>query len=354
MKKIIKNLIIRALSIIPLKKGNYIFSTIMSKQNLSGPNRFLNNLENGLKEYNYKIERLFLSRCKSALILSNAPSDEFHNICNKKSIKTIIRVDGFYYPEILDKKGITYKKELISKIDITQRMQRDLIFSDWVVYQSNFSKQMADKYLFKRDKNYSIIYNGVNLTHFKPKNIKKDKFTIMILGNLRDEDLLLFNLEVFKKIKERIDCKFNIIGSMTDNVKSIVNDWIDKNEYLKDDIKVFGRVYFEELPDVINQADVSLHLKAGDWCPNAVLETMACGVPVICQRYGGTAELVGSDDLIVEYNKPFVYDEELVDSTIKKIFLLYSDLEKYKQYTINNIQKFSLENMVKNYLKVLN
>jgi glycosyltransferase involved in cell wall biosynthesis len=38
-----------------------------------------------------------------------------------------------------------------------------------------------------------------------------------------------------------------------------------------------------------------LHTKVNDPCPSAVIEAMACGLPVVYPRSGGTVELVGDD-----------------------------------------------------------
>ena len=44
-----------------------------------------------------------------------------------------------------------------------------------------FCKKMADKYLYNRIENYSIIYNGVDIKHFRPMpELRNKKFTILV------------------------------------------------------------------------------------------------------------------------------------------------------------------------------
>jgi glycosyltransferase involved in cell wall biosynthesis len=50
-----------------------------------------------------------------------------------------------------------------------------------------------------------------------------------------------------------------------------------------------------EAPAVYQQGHIYLHTKYLDPCPSAVLEAMACGLPVVYSQSGGTPELVGDD-----------------------------------------------------------
>jgi glycosyltransferase involved in cell wall biosynthesis len=45
----------------------------------------------------------------------------------------------------------------------------------------------------------------------------------------------------------------------------------------------------------VRRAHVLLHTKVNDPCPTAVIEAMACGVPVAYPASGGTVELVGDE-----------------------------------------------------------
>jgi glycosyltransferase involved in cell wall biosynthesis len=46
---------------------------------------------------------------------------------------------------------------------------------------------------------------------------------------------------------------------------------------------------------MLQASHVLLHLKYADPCPTAVIEALACGVPVVGSRTGGMPELVGTD-----------------------------------------------------------
>src|SRR5262249_56723693 len=58
-------------------------------------------------------------------------------------------------------------------------------------------------------------------------------------------------------------------------------------------VEFAGRYPQRDAPALYRRADVLLHTKVQDPCPTAVIEAMACGVPVVYSASGGTVELVG-------------------------------------------------------------
>ena len=46
-----------------------------------------------------------------------------------------------------------------------------------------------------------------------------------------------------------------------------------------------------------------LNLSYYDWCPNAVVEGLCAGLPVICNNSSGAAELLGSNSIVVQVDK---------------------------------------------------
>jgi glycosyltransferase involved in cell wall biosynthesis len=64
---------------------------------------------------------------------------------------------------------------------------------------------------------------------------------------------------------------------------------------LSDRVEFVGRYAQRSAPDLFRRAHVLLHTKVKDPCPTAVIEAMACGLPVVYAASGGTVELVGDD-----------------------------------------------------------
>jgi glycosyltransferase involved in cell wall biosynthesis len=62
----------------------------------------------------------------------------------------------------------------------------------------------------------------------------------------------------------------------------------------------------EQLGDILRQHDIYLTASQNDPCSNAVIEALACGLPVLYRNDGGHPELVGSGGL------PFNEREEII------------------------------------------
>src|SRR5260370_26736214 len=50
---------------------------------------------------------------------------------------------------------------------------------------------------------------------------------------------------------------------------------------LRDSVDFVGRYSQREAPDLIRRAHLMLHTKVKDPCPSAVIEAMACGLPIV-------------------------------------------------------------------------
>ncbi len=96
-----------------------------------------------------------------------------------------------------------------------------------------------------------------------------------------------------------------------------------------------------------------MHVKVGDWCPNAVLEAMGCGLPVVCPAFGGTKELVGEAGISVD-GPAWEINEILVDGMVKAVIEVQSDLIGYKKKARDRIlNQYNITKIAKHYLTVL-
>lgn len=167
------------------------------------------------------------------------------------------------------------------------------------------SSALKDKVLslgVSQDK-VKVILNGINSNLFKPcdqeeiknkLNLSKEKKYILFIGNLYAIKGVEFLIESFKNISfNNKNIELLIIGD-----GDLKEQLIRKVNYLeiRDKVSFLGRKPHNELPDWINCCDVFCLPSIHEGCPNVVLESLACGKPVVASNVGGIPELITSDE----------------------------------------------------------
>ena len=174
---------------------------------------------------------------------------------------------------------------------------------------------------------WEVVYNGVDTASFFPQ--KKE------VGRPLQ---LLFVGRIWKE--KGLDYLFEAVGSFSDSLfdgsvsLTVVGDGPMLSYYKKqyspknNSIHFLGRVQQEELPTIIHQHDIiilpSLRNSAESF-PNALLEAMACGKPVIASKVWGIPEMVDDGKTgflvpekdgaaIAQAIKRFLENPELIES----------------------------------------
>ncbi|MBT6045595.1 MAG: glycosyltransferase family 4 protein [Candidatus Scalindua sp.] len=202
--------------------------------------------------------------------------------------------------------------------------------ADHIVFGSRFAKEGAELYLGKCNVPYTIIYNAVDMMHFIPQARPDNRFNILAIGGHyvrhRIEPLIL----AMPYIRERYqNAKLIIIGSLSPG-KGIFNCSKKSFVELAEEVGIGDNTEFhpqytqESAPEMYKLGDVLVHLKHMDWTPNTVIESMACGLPVLHSGNGGLHEIVGEAGLSLglpyDWNKIHTPDPI---SLAEKIMQLY-------------------------------
>jgi glycosyltransferase involved in cell wall biosynthesis len=235
-------------------------------------------------------------------------------------------------------------------MELNHRLQRDLLLADFVIYQSAFSKRMADHFLYNRRERFAVIHNGVDLKRFQPRPRRAGRTTLLSAGTLRNEYMLGSVLPVFDRLWRLYDLNLLIVGSLDEICRRQVEEYIGKHPETVDRIKVTGFIDNDDLPAWLQQADLMVHPRLGDGCPNAVIESMACGLPVICGSWGGAAELVGEAGAIVPTGE-WTYGEEYASGLCRATEIVLGDLEGYRQRARARAEElFDIRNVAGHYM----
>lgn len=345
------------------KKNKILVSMLVGGEN-SGPGRFIRNLSEGLSQESWEVTRNPFSGARYFLIISSTPPFMYAAL-KKLGVITVLRVDGFSYPDLYDNE--TYSRAenrrerefTADRIRTNFQVQMGLKYASKVVFQSDFSRSMANKWLYNRKNHYSVAYNGVDVDFFKPcsQNKINSYHVISIAGNLRDVDILECSLLTFERLLHSDygeNVRFRIIGSLTEQTDLFLNEFLENELALKEVIELTGAVDINKLAEIIPKSSVLLHLTSADACPNVVLESLACGVPVVCQGFGGQVEIVGDAGIVIDSGKKYDYSRHVAELASDACIKIISEQEKYSDRARKRaVESFSLDKMASSYLDLI-
>jgi glycosyltransferase involved in cell wall biosynthesis len=273
-------------------------------------------------------------------------------MCKKRGAKIVHRLDGINWRHWVDDVSLLYKLKSEFR-NFLIRIIRD-VFSDYVIYQSEFVHGWWGKKYGKEKKQFCIINNGVALDEFYPKedlhgdgkltlicaegNLHADKITCHVLEGL---DRILLNESRIGKVK--LACKID---------KSEIN----KFNFKSGKIEFLGSVPREKMPEVFRFSDIFLNLDINAACPNAVVEALASGLPIVGFDTGALTELVINDSgVIVSYDgDPWALDLPNIEALSEGLTHIIENFKEYKKSARNTAIKFyNIENIMEKYEKVI-
>ncbi len=191
-----------------------------------------------------------------------------------------------------------------------------------------------------------VIPNIINLERFRPEKHEKG-YHLIITRNLEAIYGIETAIKALKLIKtEYPDVRLTIAGSG------------EQKEYLQQQVNALGleeNVCFtgkltpDEVVALYQKADVMLNPTTVDNMPNSVLESMACGVPVVTTNVGGIPFIVEDDKTALMVD---VGDFEMMAN---KVISLFTDDSLYQRLVTNGlaeVQKYSWPNVRQQWLSL--
>lgn len=286
-------------------------------------------------------------------VLSNAPYLNNFSIwmLKKNKIPIILNQNGLFYPAWF--KG-NWKKN-------NNKIKNIYKNADYIFFQSKFCKDAAQYFLGNNLNKNEILYNAVDLIKFKPtkKNTKKLTFDFLITGSIDDHlSYRLINIiKLFPQIIKKNN-KFRLFfyGWLSKNTKKLCLEMIKQNNLSKY-IKINNTYLQIDAPAIYQKHEVYINLKYLDPCPNAVIEALSCGLPVIYSNSGGTPELVGNNagiGLSVDINWEKIIvpkDDEIINSMLK-----IHENYNYYSFEARKVaeEKFNIDKWYNNHEKIFN
>jgi glycosyltransferase involved in cell wall biosynthesis len=202
-------------------------------------------------------------------------------LAGRRGARTVVNQDGVAYPAWAGKHAE----------DLNRPLRRALLAADHVVYQSLFSKRSSDAFLGEPRGSWEILANAVDVGVFTPGPPSDDAPVVLLGGDQTQRYRLELALETFRHVLDaQPGARMIVSGRLVSDPGPII-----RRLRLDGRVDFTGRYAQAEAPGLYRKAHVLLHTKVNDPCPTAVIEAMACGVPVAYAASGGTVELVGDE-----------------------------------------------------------
>jgi glycosyltransferase involved in cell wall biosynthesis len=190
-------------------------------------------------------------------------------------------------PILLNQNGVAYPGWAGAKTQVlNDRLRTVLRRADHVIYQSDFCKLAADRFLGEAPPAWEVLRNAVDTREFTPADEPPPGGPVLLLAGDQTQPY-------------RLGTALRTLALLPDVRLLVTGTLIEDGQALAEQLGVAGRVLFtgryaqRDAPSVYRRAHVLLHPKVNDPCPNVVLEALASGLPVVHSQSGGTPELVG-------------------------------------------------------------
>ena len=278
----------------------------------SGPNSFAKKLIPELS----KLGCTFTSELEADLYLCFIESRK-----QSSTLPRIQRLDGIYFNTDQD-----YRSQ-------NQNIKKTFLSSVGIIYQSNFNKNLINKYFGEHD-NSVVIHNGADLETINLVNpMKNSKYNKIwsCAAAWRPHKRLNENIRYFLEHKEENDLLI-VAGKVPENEK-----------ISESSVVYFGNLEQKQLYSLYKATTNFLHLAWLDHCPNVVADARASGCHIICSSEGGTKEIAGLDSTIIEeepwdfrptklYNPPKLDFSRKIKSNYDSCYDMYNVAKKYKKF----------------------
>ncbi len=236
----------------------------------SGPNSFARKLAEELIKRKHSVNESLKSDIQLSFIMAS----------QDLGMPIIQRLDGIYFNSEQDWKSLN------------EPIKKTYDISSGVIFQSNFNKQLSEKYFGEKILS-TVINNGTDLsliekiTPLSHPAIDGFENVWSCASSWRPHKRLKDNVQYFLECAGEKDCLV-IAGSNPDY------------EIKHERVFYVGNLEWEQLISLYKRSKYFIHLALMDHCPNVVVDARAAGCKIVCSSSGGTKEIAGINSVIVK------------------------------------------------------
>lgn len=344
---------------------------------IGGPVTFLRTITAALTEQGHTISVTFTGDFDRLFIIDSCPLylPLYAKLRGKKIIQ---RLDGVYYPAL---PGMLLGRHRLKNLRL--KLLHNYL-ADHVVYQSEFSRVACTTMLGQPHGTWSVIYNGAALPAEEtpalakasagkawleppsspslPSEAHRAKLGVEKAGSIklvthasfRNPEQIIPLTRALKHLLQNFS--LTIIGPHTSKLHPLIRELENGKRFTYKAAVKHSDIYEE-----LSRYDIYVFSQISA-CPNSVLEALVVGLPVVAYDRGGLKELVASgksgEIVSLRPHNPFYEryqfnrkDDQAFANAVLKVS---QNLAAYSQAARTSAaQKFSLENMVREYLAAI-
>ena len=228
-------------------------------------------------------------------------------------------------------------------------------YSDHIIFQSQYCKNLCFDMLHELPKDkYSVIHNGVHNDIFFP-SIKKSLSntpTFIMTGRFRREDMILPALDALDLLQESYNFTLKLIGPIE---KDSISNELKKRSYIIE----YGSLNSHEIANELRKADIYIFLSLNAPCPNALLEAISSGLPIVSYDYGSVKELLSFNTNLIasvsESRNPLIKGGQHLDHLLlmEKLKDSLDRFNMHKEIALRNSNNFNFDKCGDKYLSTI-
>lgn len=228
--------------------------------------------------------------------------------------------------------------------------------ADHILYQSEFSKNWWQAWYGPAPVPSTVVYNGVDLQQYSPAGPHQrptDRFRLLLVeGSLGGGyDVGVKNaVQLAERLAARFPLELMVVGSITPRHR----------QHLQANARVpivwTGSLPREKIPEIDRSAHLLFSSDLNPACPNAVIEALACGLPVVAFDTGALNELVTPEaGQIVPYGgNVWKLAPPDIPALVEAAARLLQSQERFRSGARARAEStFGLETMIDRYLEIL-
>ena len=275
----------------------------------------------------------------------------------RRGVRIVQRLNGINWLHRVEKTSPRFALRSEVNNRLIAHIRRHL--ADHIVYQSGFCRDWWTRDFGPLSTSHTIAFNGVDLTRYSPQGTEtppENHYRILLVeGRLTGPYArgLLTAVRLAEAVQAEHDLPVELM------VVGLVSEaHMVQAQKLAPELTITWRgvVPRDALPAIDRSAHLLFSADLNAACPNAVIEALACGLPVLAYDTGALAELVqdGVGEVVPYGADHWQLEDPLIPPLAKAAVSILRDNPAYRLSARARAEAaFGLEGMVDSYLDAL-